>query len=112
MLGSLPTAAVGEVIPGFHDPAKRYDNFRRALAADRVGRAAQCYEECRRASTFAEAVVTWRSLTANGLPLRIVHNDCKLNNILFDAEGRSCIYVPIMQNGKLSIKQDTRGATA
>ena len=94
-LGSLPTAGVGEVIPGFHDPARRYEDFRRALAADRVGRAAQCYEECRRASTFAEAVAAWRSLTANGLPLRIVHNDCKLNNILFDAASRAVCVIDL-----------------
>ena len=94
-LASLPVASVGEVIPGFHDPARRYENFRRALADDRVGRATQCYEECRKAGTFAEAVAAWRSLTAHGLPLRIVHNDCKLNNILFDADGRAVCVIDL-----------------
>lgn len=94
-LGSLPTAAVREVIPGFHDPARRYENFRRAVADNRVGRASMCYDECRRASAFAEAVDTWHSLTANGLPLRIVHNDCKLNNILFDAAGRAVCVIDL-----------------
>jgi hypothetical protein len=94
-LGALPTGAVGEVIPGFHDPARRYENFRRALADNRVGRASICYDECRRASAFAELVGTWQSLTAHGLPLRIVHNDCKLNNILFDIDGRAVCVIDL-----------------
>ncbi|HKE47600.1 MAG TPA: aminoglycoside phosphotransferase family protein [Rhodanobacteraceae bacterium] len=94
-LGSLPVASVGEVIPGFHDPARRYENFRRALADDRVGRATRCYDECRKASGFAEAVAAWRSLTAHGLPLRIVHNDCKIDNILFDADGRAVCVIDL-----------------
>ena len=94
-LGSLPTGAVGEVIPGFHDPARRYENFRRALADNRVGRASICYDECRRASAFYELVGTWQSLTAHGLPLRIVHNDCKLNNILFDIDGRAVCVIDL-----------------
>jgi Ser/Thr protein kinase RdoA (MazF antagonist) len=94
-LGSLPNSAVGDVIPGFHDPARRYENFRRALADDHAGRAAVCYEECRRASAFAEAVAAWQSLTAHGLPLRIVHNDCKLNNILFDVAGHAVCVIDL-----------------
>jgi Ser/Thr protein kinase RdoA (MazF antagonist) len=94
-LGTLPTSAVGEVIPGFHDPARRYENFRSAVASDRCRRVAGCYEECRRASKFAELVGTWQSLTAHGLPLRIVHNDCKLNNILFDADGRAVCVIDL-----------------
>ena len=94
-LGSLPTASVGEVIPAFHDPARRFENFRRAVADDRANRAAGCYDECRSASAFAEAVATWRSLTTNGLPLRIVHNDCKLNNILFDTANRAVCVIDL-----------------
>ncbi len=94
-LASLPPAAIGAVIPGFHDPARRHADFRRALADDRVGRAAVCRAECRDASAFADVVAAWRSLDARGLPLRVVHNDCKLNNVLFDAEGRAVCVIDL-----------------
>jgi Ser/Thr protein kinase RdoA (MazF antagonist) len=94
-LGSLPVASVGEVISGFHDPNRRYENFRRALSDDRMGRVAGCYAECRQASAFAEAVGVWRSLSANGLPLRVVHNDCKLDNILFDVANRAVCVIDL-----------------
>jgi Ser/Thr protein kinase RdoA (MazF antagonist) len=94
-LGTLAPSAVSEVIPGFHDPARRYENFLRAVADDRAGRAAACYDECKRASAFAETVDTWRSLSAHGLPLRIVHNDCKLNNVLFDASERAVCVIDL-----------------
>ncbi len=94
-LSTLPNSAVGEVIPGFHDPGRRFETFRRVLAADRIGRASGCHDECRQASAFAEAVRAWRSLSTNGLPLRIVHNDCKLNNILFDAAGHAVCVIDL-----------------
>ena len=94
-LGTLRTASVGEVIPGFHDPAKRYENFRRAVTEDRLGRVASCRDECAQATAFVEVVGAWRSLIATGLPLRIVHNDCKLNNILFDAADRAVCVIDL-----------------
>jgi Ser/Thr protein kinase RdoA (MazF antagonist) len=94
-LVTLPVSTVVEVIPGFHDPARRYQNFVRAAADDRLGRAAGCYDECKRASAFAEVVDAWRSLSAHGLPMRVVHNDCKLNNVLFDAGGRAVCVIDL-----------------
>ena len=94
-LGTLPTASVGEVIPGFHNPERRYDAFRRAFAENRAGRTAGCRSECAAAVAFADVVSAWRSLSASGLPLRIVHNDCKLNNILFDAAGRAVCVIDL-----------------
>jgi Ser/Thr protein kinase RdoA (MazF antagonist) len=94
-LGTLSTASVGEVIPGFHDPARRYENFRRAVSENRAGRAASCRAECEQAAAFADVVEAWRSLLATGLPTRIVHNDCKLNNILFDAADRAVCVIDL-----------------
>jgi len=93
-LATLPISAVGEVIPGFHDPARRHENFRNALKQNRAGRADGCRAECDAAMRFAESVETWRAL-AGGMPLRIVHNDCKLNNILFDAAGHAVCVIDL-----------------
>lgn len=94
-LSSLPTARVGEVIPGFHDPVRRYETFRRALAEDSAGRARQCRDECAAATQFASVIVHWNELASAGLPQRIVHNDCKLNNILFDASMRAVCVIDL-----------------
>lgn len=94
-LSELERDGVGEVIPHFHDPVERFDAFRSALAADRVGRAAQASSVCDAALAFADVLAHWRTLLDAGLPWRITHNDCKLNNLLFDADGRATCVIDL-----------------
>ncbi|MGH8173134.1 MAG: phosphotransferase enzyme family protein [Rhodanobacteraceae bacterium] len=93
-LGNLPEDAVGETIPGFHDPVQRYEHFLRAVAEDRLGRLGDCRDECDAATALGELIGRWRSLAVD-LPLRIVHNDCKLNNILFDLADRAVCVIDL-----------------
>lgn len=85
LLADFPAETLHEVIARFHDTADRYRLFEEALAADAVGRAAEVQDEIafvrsRKADT--EKLVT---LLAEGkLPLRVTHNDTKLNNVLLD----------------------------
>lgn len=94
-LADIVADTVQPVIAGFHDPARRYAAFRQAQATDRVGRVAGCAAECDAAGAYAEIVAGWERLLADGLPQRIVHNDCKLNNILFDTEGRALCVIDL-----------------
>ena len=94
-LQGLPVERIAEVIPAFHDPAGRYAAFERARASDRVGRAAHCIAECAAAAACEEIVTAWQRLGACGLPWRIVHNDCKVDNILFDASGRAVCVIDL-----------------
>ena len=94
-LASLERDAVGEVIPHFHDPVKRFEAFRAAHTADRVGRVAQASRVCDEAFAFTNVLVHWQSLLEAGLPWRITHNDCKLNNLLFDASGHAICVVDL-----------------
>ncbi|MGH8213414.1 MAG: phosphotransferase enzyme family protein [Rhodanobacteraceae bacterium] len=94
-LASLPAGEVVEVIPKFHDPVSRFYAYRSALRADRAARAAHCREECEAAARFAGLLPHWQQLLQRGLPLRITHNDCKLNNLLFDAKGRAACVVDL-----------------
>lgn len=78
-----PLAAV---LPGFHDTEMRRRRFEQAVDADSHGRAAQCATEI--AELRAEAVLApifGEAQAAGRLPLRTVHNDAKLANLLFDA---------------------------
>ena len=64
---------------------KRFADFQRAVAEDRMGRAAQVQREIEFVRAREEDYhVMVDLLTAGKLPLRVTHNDTKLNNILFD----------------------------
>lgn len=75
-----------ETIPGFHDTRGRYAALERAVAADRSGRAAGARAEI-------DALLAQRGLADvlpplidnAAVPRRVVHNDAKISNVLFDA---------------------------
>ncbi|KAJ0337921.1 hypothetical protein COL154_014283, partial [Colletotrichum chrysophilum] len=91
-LSEMDATGIGEVIPHFHDPLWRFEAFRRALADDRADRAAKVAETCEAALAFGALLPHWRALLAQGLPWRLTHNDCKLDNLLFDHGGRvACV---------------------
>ncbi len=94
-LAGLERGAVADVIPHFHDPVRRFEAFRAALSADRAERAGQAVPECDAAQAFGRELEHWRALLAAGLPWRITHNDCKLNNLLFDSSGQAICVVDL-----------------
>ena len=84
-LADYPAHTLHETIPHFHDTPKRFVDFQRAVAEDRMGRAAQVQREIEFVrAREAEYHVMVDLLAAGKLPLRVTHNDTKLNNILFD----------------------------
>lgn len=90
-LAGFDASVLYEVIPHFHDTPKRFRDFMAALNADKFGRAKDCKSEINyiltHESTFGSAM---QSLADGTLPLRVTHNDTKLNNILMDGEtGRA-----------------------
>ena len=85
-LADYPAATLHETIARFHDTPNRYANFEKALAADVCGRARDVAAEVAfiRARE-ADCHVLVDQLAAGVLPLRVTHNDTKLNNVLIDA---------------------------
>lgn len=85
-LASLPGPPLAETIARFHDTPHRLAQLRAAVAADRAGRTAGCQGEIAFAlkRTALAALIAPR-LADGRLPSRAVHNDTKLNNVLFDA---------------------------
>ncbi|MGH8145934.1 MAG: phosphotransferase enzyme family protein [Rhodanobacteraceae bacterium] len=95
-LASLGSDAVGEVIPHFHDPEARFEAFRSAHQSDRAARARDAATECDVAiRAFENLLAHWRVLQNAGLPWRITHNDCKLNNLLFSDDGRATCVIDL-----------------
>ena len=84
-LSGYNAATLHETIPDFHNTADRYRKFEAALAADACGRASLVSEEIAFVKARKEDCSYMVNLLAEGkLPLRVTHNDTKLNNILMD----------------------------
>ena len=94
-LAELDASGIGEVVRHFHDPVHRFEAFRAALALDRVGRATQARDACDAALAYAGILPQWHALREQGLPWRITHNDCKLNNLLFNDAGRAMCVIDL-----------------
>lgn len=84
-LDGYPAATLFETIPDFHDTEKRLEAFRQALSQDVKNRAASCRADIDFVLARKEdCSVLMEQLRQGNLPLRVTHNDTKLNNILFD----------------------------
>lgn len=92
LLEDLPACALQAPLPDFHATDRRFEALQAALVADPVGRAAQVCEEARRIAELESlARECARGSRDAQLPVRITHNDTKLNNILFDAQTRRAL---------------------
>lgn len=86
-LGSYPAASLKETIPNFHNTVNRFENFQIALKRDIKNRAVTCKPEIQFVLERKEDCKVLVEQQENGtLPIRVTHNDTKLNNILFDAD--------------------------
>ncbi|MBQ9263980.1 MAG: aminoglycoside phosphotransferase family protein [Clostridia bacterium] len=93
-LSDFPADTLVETIPHFHDTIDRYRQFKEALAADVKGRAQECLPEIEFVlAREEEAGQMVRMLQAGKLPLRVTHNDTKLNNVMLDADSRTPLCV-------------------
>ena len=104
-LAAFDASLLTETIARFHDTPKRFADFKAALEADVKGRAKDCRPEIdfilARANTYSKVT---DALKDGSLPLRVTHNDTKLNNILMDAttnEARAVIDLDTIMPGSM-----------
>ena len=96
-LADYPASTLHETIARFHDTPNRYANFEKALAADALGRAKNIAPEI----AFIHARekdchVLLDQLAAGEIPLRVTHNDTKINNVLLDeATGKGICVIDL-----------------
>ena len=88
MLHDFPASELVETIPGFHDAASRISQFEAAVNADSAGR----LKEIRNlADPLLERSVSMMKIHDLGkegaIPIRVTHNDTKINNVLFNKEN-------------------------
>lgn len=94
LLSEYPIDNLFETIPDFHNTPKRLQNLISSVEKDVVGRAAEVKKEIDFALNRKEDTERALALVEKGeIPLRVTHNDTKLNNILFDSETNKGICV-------------------
>ncbi len=94
LLSDFPAEKLHETIPNFHNTPDRYRAFLETLTRDPMHRAAQVQPEIEFAlARQAEMATLQNALDAGELPLRVTHNDTKLNNVLFDAKTRRALCI-------------------
>lgn len=94
MLTDFPAENLYETIPNFHNTPSRFRDFLKAVQEDKMGRAALAEEEIAFALAREKDTAVLTDLLREGkLPLRVTHNDTKLNNILFDEADRKALCI-------------------
>ncbi len=83
-------------LPGFHDMSKRFANFQQAIKtgnADRINSSQQWIDK---ACLYQHIAKTYEDIVAHKLiPLRVIHHDTKISNVLFEADGKGLCVIDL-----------------
>ncbi len=94
LLSDFPAHTLHETIPEFHNTIDRYRQLRESIAADPCGRVAEVQKDIDFCMEREEIGATLQKMRESGeLPLRVTHNDTKLNNVLLDRKTRKSLCV-------------------
>ncbi len=94
LLKDYPAQTLHETIPHVHDTEDRLRKFKAALEADPLDRARDCGPEIRFVlDREADCSVALDAMREGKLPVRVTHNDTKLNNVLLDEKTREGVCV-------------------
>jgi len=105
MLTDYPAGNLHEILKDFHNTRARYEQFKTALREDRAGRAKDVEKEIRFIlDREGDAGVVVDAIAEGRIPLRVTHNDTKLNNVMLDCttgEGVCVIDLDTVMPGSL-----------
>ena len=94
LLSDFPANTLYETIPEFHNTIDRYRQFKASIAVDPLGRLTCVQDEVDFVLAHEEIGSTLQKMRESGeLPLRVTHNDTKLNNVLLDRQTRKALCV-------------------
>ena len=93
-LAEFDASLLRYTIPNFHNTTKRYADLEADFTSDPLWRAASCSTEVSYVLSMKEKALVLDKLYAAGrIPLRVTHNDTKINNVLFDPDTRKAVCV-------------------
>ncbi len=94
LVSDLPVGEIEETIPHFHHTRRRFERLMEVAAADPLGRLAAVREEFEFVRAREGVVDRLLNLEAEGvIPVRITHNDTKINNVMIDEETDRAVCV-------------------
>ena len=77
-----------DILPGFHNIRYRFNQWDSTLSKDPVGRKTLVLEEISWVESRRNKMLKfWELIEKELIPIRVTHNDTKINNILFDKRG-------------------------
>ncbi len=89
LLSDFDASSLHETIPNFHNTPYRFETFLRILKKDPCNRAKTCNEEIQFVlgmKDFSNIITSL--IEKKKIPLKVTHNDTKLNNIMFDCDTK------------------------
>ena len=93
-LSDFDSGELIETIPGFHNTRQRYENLIQAVKENKAGRVEEVREEIDFLLSVQDLACRLTDLQKAGeLPLRVTHNDTKINNVLFHPETSDAMIV-------------------
>ncbi|MBQ6440842.1 MAG: aminoglycoside phosphotransferase family protein [Mogibacterium sp.] len=93
-LAGFPARNLFETIEGFHDTRRRFEQLMRACEADPVERKKTALEEVRFACEREKDTDVLNDCVRRGeIPVRVTHNDTKINNVLLDRDTGKAVCV-------------------
>ncbi len=93
-LSDFDAEKLHETIPDFHNTAKRFNDFINSVSTNKSGRADLVKKEIDFiVERKNETSVIMDEIVNGTVPLRVTHNDTKLNNILFDKDSKDALCV-------------------
>ncbi len=93
-LDGFDASGIFDTIPCFHNTEHRFQNLLQQVERDPLGRLSGCQEEvefARQREQFCSVILN--EIRSGAIPLRVCHNDTKLNNVLFDNESQQALCV-------------------
>lgn len=93
-LADYPAKTLHETIPDFHNTPKRCLDFEDAVEKDCCGRAKEAESEIAFLRARRKEMSVLQDMQKSGeLPLRVTHNDTKLNNIMIDCDTNEAVCI-------------------
>jgi thiamine kinase-like enzyme len=95
-LSDLPGEELIETIPNFHNGITRLQDFKTAIDQNQAGRVNKTRELIDKILLRAKEMTSiQKGLNEKSIPLRITHNDTKINNILFDHSNNALCVIDL-----------------
>jgi thiamine kinase-like enzyme len=95
-LNDFDPSALAETLPRFHDIYYRLELFEKAVANDPVKRVQELSDEIEFVRSRAERMKLIFDLGQKGeIPVRVTHNDTKINNVLFNEQGKAVCVIDL-----------------